>query len=189
MPENLPPPAAGDEAVLPPIEVNRRPSGSRESFRGLDRLAPPPAPGVAADAPAAATAVAAAPPGATADPRRDAFETELLRAWIATRIEHDRSLLTLASGGVGLLIGLVKLAPPAGRIELALHVVAFAAFLLTIVACLLIFRCNSAYLERVARRAAGADSRLVRTLDAVALSSFLLGVAAAAATGLLHLWA
>jgi hypothetical protein len=188
MREDTPLPEREQELLLPPIDAPARPNGARESFRGIQRLAPTSDPAAvstaaapAIDAPGPAAAAPSATTGTTT--RRDAFEAELLRAWLGTRLEHDRSLLTLGTGGVGLMIGLVKLARPVGSIAFGFHLVAFVAFLVTTLSSLLIFRLNSTYLEGVAKGSGGSRSRVVAILDVAASSSFFLGVTAAACIG------
>src|SRR5438309_2190061 len=70
-------------------------------------------------------------------------------AWYSTRLEHDKSLLTLSAGGVGLLITLLTTVGVASAEGLVLYIAAVFAFLLCIGFVMLIFRENSAHVEAV----------------------------------------
>jgi hypothetical protein len=109
----------------------------------------------------------------------------LMQTWIDTRMERDKSLLLLSGGAIGLLAGLVgPLAVLTGVCEvvlLGLSAVAFAACILSV---LCIFTANSRHLEQVRAGVDNPPHRWLDTLDATAVSSFVVGILLAIALGL-----
>ncbi len=83
------------------------------------------------------------------DEKEIAWYAAALDAWYGTRLEHDKSLLTLSAGGIGLLITLASTVGIPSRIALRLASLAILAFILCVVAVLLIFKGNSGHLEDV----------------------------------------
>lgn len=99
-----------------------------------------------------------------------------LSAWYASRLEQDKSLLTLSAGGVGLLVTLMTTVGMSSIESLVLYVCALGSFLVCLGAVLVIFRKNSTYLERVIQGETRDDPTLNK-LDSVAALSFALAVA------------
>lgn len=105
-----------------------------------------------------------------------AFYSAVVEAWVATRMEKDRTLLTLASAGIGLLATLLTTVGPGSLTELVLYGAAGTAFTVSVVAAVSIFGRNSDHLEAVVQeRKRGNDPKLQR-LDRLLFVSFLLGV-------------
>lgn len=115
-----------------------------------------------------------------------AYEADLVRAWLDTRLERDRSLLTLASGGIGLLVTLLSAKGANNALAQVLYGAAFLAFLSTIFSTFCIFHRNSTYLEHLLSGGTGED-RWLRTLDRFAVGGFGVGVLAAVGIGLTYL--
>jgi len=99
-----------------------------------------------------------------------AYYSTLLGAWVDTKMEHDKSLLTLSSGGLGLLITLLSTVGVKEKRELILYVFASLCFALTIILCIIIFERNAIYLKKVVTGYQNDDSFLT-WLDC--LNSFL----------------
>ena len=108
--------------------------------------------------------------------KKVAFYSAVVQAWIATRMEKDRTLLTLSSGGIGLLATLLATVGPSSRTELVLYGLAGASFIGSIVASVLIFHRNSDHLEDVVLREARGDDHKLKRLDAILFTLFLAGV-------------
>ncbi len=58
------------------------------------------------------------------DQKRVEFYSAGLAAWYATRLEHDKSLLTLSAGGIGLLMTLMTTVGVSSAESLVLYVCA-----------------------------------------------------------------
>jgi hypothetical protein len=109
------------------------------------------------------------------DPRDGEWYAAALGAWYTTRLERDKSLLTLSAGGIGLLITLVSTVGIATLESLILFILAIIAFVTCLAAVLWIFARNSTHIEDVVHRNASNDP-LLTVLDNVAVYTFLAGV-------------
>lgn len=113
--------------------------------------------------------------------RKNAYADTLLKAWIENRMERDRTIVALSAGGLGLLTTLITAFGVATCLGLVTYVVATVAYLLSIVAGILIFPTNADYLQRewkafhAEQPAKGSDPAL-RFLDRTLLMGFLMGV-------------
>lgn len=110
-----------------------------------------------------------------------AFYSAAVDAWVATRFELDRQLLTLSVAGIGVLVTLLTTAGACGLLQGILYAIALGGFLLCTVTVLVIFRLNSTYLESIAQDETASGRTLLRGLDIFA--SGLFGVAILAAIG------
>lgn len=54
------------------------------------------------------------PPGDLANKKEELYLSAVINGWIETRMERDRTLLALSTGGVGLLVTLVTTVGPPG---------------------------------------------------------------------------
>lgn len=98
-----------------------------------------------------------------------------VEAWYTTRLELDKSLLTLSAGGIGLLLTLMS-AFGAHTIEsLILYILALLCFVVCLGAVLCMFSRNSTHVEAVIHESAVSDPWL-SAFDRIAVSSFLAGV-------------
>lgn len=103
------------------------------------------------------------------------FYAANLNAWFNTRFEHDKSLLALSAGAVGLLITLISTVGVRTIETLILYILALACFVVCLGALLWIFRRNAKHLEDVVREASINDP-LLNILDRTAVASFMFGV-------------
>lgn len=78
-----------------------------------------------------------------------AFYASCVQAWINTRMEVDKSILTLSTGGIGLLVTLLISIGIDTVLELIVYIAAIVFFLITISINLYVFERNSEYLEKV----------------------------------------
>jgi hypothetical protein len=122
------------------------------------------------------------PQNEPADEKEIAWYAAALDAWYGTRLEHDKSLLTLSAGGIGLLITLASTVGIPSRAALILSTLAIFAFVVCLMVVLLIFRGNSDHLEDVvhARRE---RSRILAIFDRIAIGAFLTGVMLSCSVG------
>lgn len=111
------------------------------------------------------------------------FYAANLNAWFNTRFEHDKSLLALSAGAVGLLITLISTVGVKSVEILILYILSLACFVVCLGALLWIFRRNAKHLEDVVRETA-IDDQLLNTLDRAAVSSFMFGVILSAIIGI-----
>lgn len=101
-----------------------------------------------------------------------AFYQTFLAAWIENRMEKDKSLLTLSSLAIGLLISFSdKLSSPA---EFTLWLLSGIAFLVTIIIILVIFRCNSNYIECLLVENVEKQQRHEKSLNVMTLLAFVI---------------
>lgn len=103
------------------------------------------------------------------------FYAANLNAWFNTRFEHDKSLLALSAGAIGLLITLISTVGVMSVETLILYTLALACFVVCLGALLWIFRRNAKHLEDVVRETAINDE-ILNILDRIAVASFMFGV-------------
>ncbi|MCW4456156.1 hypothetical protein OK348_15305 [Flavobacterium sp. MXW15] len=132
----------------------------------------------------------APPPSPPVDPERGIFYGATLSAWYASAMEHDKSLLTLSTAGIGLLVGFMSSRAAGGMLPFWLLVGGMIAFLLTILLVLRIYHVNKSYLERIIRSEdspdeddGGMDDARLKRLDLAANVLFLIGASLSAVLG------
>lgn len=104
-------------------------------------------------------------------------------AWVNTRMERDKSLLTLSAGGIGLLVTLLTTRGVESIYALALYVLAILCFIACLGSLIAILTINSGYIEKVIQGTAKRSIHL-RALDHIALTSFSMGVILSLVIGL-----
>jgi hypothetical protein len=80
-----------------------------------------------------------------------AYYSVLLTAWIQTRMERDKTLVTLSAAGIGLLVTILSTSGVKSSLQLAFFVGSFAGFLITIWSCVQIYQRNSLHIEQEIR--------------------------------------
>ncbi|MEY3996745.1 MAG: hypothetical protein RL344_1088 [Pseudomonadota bacterium] len=103
------------------------------------------------------------------------FYAATVNAWFNTKFERDKSLLTLSSGAIGLLITLISTIGVKSVESLILYVFALICFIVCLASLLWIFSRNAKHLEDVVRERALNDP-LLKVLDHTAVLTFMLGV-------------
>jgi len=111
-----------------------------------------------------------------------AYYAALVNAWIQTKMDRDKLLVTLSSGGIGLLVTLLSAVKIKHYWELLLYAAAVICFLVTIMACMFIFKRNSSHIEDVLCKNATQDYVLSR-LDRISSYFFILGIVFSLAIG------
>lgn len=112
-----------------------------------------------------------------------AFYEALINASITTKLERDKSLLSLATGAVGVLITLMTTVGAPNVVAGIAYAVAIASFIATIFFALDIFKHNARHVEDVLKGKDGDDEELTR-LDEAINSAFMIGIIAAVIVGL-----
>ena len=121
-------------------------------------------------------------PGPSTDAREEAFYATALGAWVETRMELDRSILTLSGAGVGLLVTLLTTIGSETPLQHGLYAAALLGFLLAMTFALIIFGRNATYLESVLEHGIE-TSRSLTWLDKGLVFSFALGVLGSVGVG------
>jgi uncharacterized membrane protein YgcG len=114
----------------------------------------------------------------------DGMVATIRQAWVDTRMEKDKTLLTLATGGIGVITTLATTVGPGSKAELVLYGLAAISFVVTIIAAVLIFDANSRHLEEVLLKQTTDDDPDLQWLDRVLFASFVVGVMLACAIAL-----
>ena len=122
------------------------------------------------------------PKASEPDGRQVAYYSALLSAWIQTRMERDKALITLSSAGVGLLLTLASTVGATTWEALGLYFLGFLGFLVTIFSCLAIYQRNARHIERVVR-GQFADSLTLEAFDRLSFYAFFLGTMAVVGLG------
>lgn len=112
------------------------------------------------------------------------FYAASVSAWFNTSLEHDKSVFSLAAGGIGLLVTLLTTIGPSSALVLGLYVCAITTFLVALAAILFVFRHNRIYLENILAGHSTGNNPLLAKADAVALWSFGFGVVFTAIIGI-----
>ena len=113
-----------------------------------------------------------------------AFYSAAMDAWLTTAMEHDRSVLTLASGALGLLVTLLTTQGLSSAAELVLYVAAILCFGLTIITVLYVFRKNRRYIEDIVHKTDRGNEKRLSIADQLASLAFALGVVLAVLIGI-----
>jgi hypothetical protein len=110
----------------------------------------------------------------------------LLRAWIETRMERDRTLVALSSAGIGLLVTILTTVGAPRAWMLFLYLGSFFGFLATIWASIRIYQLNSDKLELEIRgtESPGYKPINLAPYDRFSVGAFLFGVVFAISIGL-----
>jgi hypothetical protein len=126
------------------------------------------------------------PQEAVAKTQRDkevAFYSALVQAWIGTKMERDKTLVTLSAGGIGLLVTLLTTVGVTFSWGIWLYAGALLSFLTTIATSVVVFDRNSKHIEDLIHQPGSRDSVLKR-LDKVSLWSFVIAALFAIAIGI-----
>lgn len=111
------------------------------------------------------------------------FYAATVNAWLTTRFELDKSLLTLSAGGIGLIITLVSTLGVRSVESLILSLLTMICFIITLSCVLLIFHRNAVYIQETVKTGSSSSNPVLAILDRIALFSFVAGVVLAAVIG------
>ncbi len=104
-----------------------------------------------------------------------AFYSALVHGWLTTRLEHDKSKLTISAAAIGLLVTLLSAFGVSSVTVYAMYVVAFVSFFIVITCVITIFKENAKHLEKVVSNNENRSSRL-NFLDKLSNYMFIVGV-------------
>lgn len=110
----------------------------------------------------------------------------MLAAWMQTKMEHDKTLVTLSFGGIALLVTVINLTGLRSIWSIVLFAGAFGGFLVTIGCALVIYERNAAHIESEIR-GEHKDFKL-DLLDKLLKFSFLFGAVCAIFASTLSIW-
>lgn len=99
----------------------------------------------------------------------------MVNAWLNTKMERDKSLLTLSAAGIGILVTVVLEMGIRNSSMLLLYRLSLLAFIICLFTVLWIFDRNAVYLEAVSNGKNLSDPVLIQ-LDRVAMVAFVAGV-------------
>lgn len=101
----------------------------------------------------------------------------ILSAWIESRMERDKTVITLSTVAIGLLVTIITTVGLNGFWQYCFAIIAFAGFIIAIFSCLHIYQFNAKHLEEVLRDKDGKNtSDLLRNLDKLSSICFYTGV-------------
>lgn len=106
------------------------------------------------------------------------FYGALVNAWVNTRMEKDKSILTLSVGGIGVLITLLSIVNNLAYWQILIFGLGITAFLISVICMLFIFGKNSSLIEAQIKeeKEDKKTNTLLATLDKVVMFMFLTGV-------------
>lgn len=119
-----------------------------------------------------------------------AHYSTMLGAFLQTKMERDKMLITLSAIGVGLLVTLLTTVGVQRRWEIWLYAAALLCFLATIAAMVAVLGINSRFIEEQLRQSNSTSKLKLRRLDRLSLVSFIVAgvfvVAIGIASGVNH---
>lgn len=102
------------------------------------------------------------------------FTNHLVTGWITTKMERDKSILTLAGGGIGLAVTLMIAVGPTSCNMLWLYGLSVLFFVISLVTIVIVLDKNADHFEAVAKGKTEKDPNL-GLMDKVSFWSFVLG--------------
>lgn len=115
--------------------------------------------------------------------KRVEYYSASVNAWFNTSLEHDKNLLALSAGGIGLLLTLLTTVGLSSAESLILYIGAIVSFVVALVAILIVLRRNRTYIENTLLGKSSNDPLLAK-LDLAALFAFGVGVVFTAIIGI-----
>lgn len=99
-----------------------------------------------------------------------------VNAWFNTTLEHDKSILALSSGAIGLLVTLITTVGAKSELDQWLFALALLSFLVSAVTILRIFRKNKEYLSDIVTTKESKVESDLRNCDLLAIFAFGIGI-------------
>lgn len=116
--------------------------------------------------------------------KRIEYYAASVTAWFNSSLEHDKSILTLSAGGIGILITLLTTVGLDSAEALVLYFCAIICFLIALISILIVFRRNNTYIEKILSGKSTSIDPVLSILDAMAKWAFGLGVVFTAIIGM-----
>jgi hypothetical protein len=112
------------------------------------------------------------------------YYSAAVTAWFNTALEHDKSILTLAAGGIGLLITLLTTVGLSTAEALVLYIFAIGCFVVALISVLIVFRNNKIHISNILNGKQTGEDPCLAKVDMVAIWAFGLGVVLTAIIGI-----
>jgi hypothetical protein len=113
-----------------------------------------------------------------------AHYTVMLSTWVHTRMERDKTLVTLSAGAIGLLVTILTTVGVSSYEQIIVVFFSFVGFVTCIVSALIIYQLNAGHIESEIRGESN-DAPRLRRFDKLSLWSFSIGTGALVVFGLL----
>lgn len=113
-----------------------------------------------------------------------AYYSAGLNAWYTTLFELDKSLLTLSSAGIALLMTIVNMKGVTSKTHMVLYILALFFFSACLLLVLFIYKRNAIYLEKVLSDEINESDPTLTWLDILAPVTFAIGAILSAVIGI-----
>jgi len=111
------------------------------------------------------------------------YYSALVNSWFSTKLEKDKTIITLPAGAIGLLVTLITAVGTTSLLVLLAFVLSILCFIISTISVIIIFDKNAKYLEKL-KDNKEANDPLLNHLDRVAFFSFIFGIFLAFIIGL-----
>jgi hypothetical protein len=111
------------------------------------------------------------------------YYSALVNSWFSTKLEKDKTLITLSAGAIGLLVTLITAVGTSSLFVLFAFVSAILCFIISTISVIIVFDKNAKYLEKL-KDNKDANDPLLNHLDRLAFFSFIVGIFLAFIIGL-----
>ncbi|WP_044280998.1 hypothetical protein [Caldithrix abyssi] len=108
--------------------------------------------------------------------KENSYYQQIVQGWINTRMEKDKSLLTLSAGGIGLLITLLTTTK---NLDIGIKYLYFSAiflFIIVLISTITIFSLNSKYLENIINEKNDNNGTFLKFLDILSITCFIIAI-------------
>lgn len=103
------------------------------------------------------------------------YYAAICNAWFASKLQRDKSLLTLSAGAIGLLVTLLTTVGAFSKLQIHLYALAILCFIICLISTISIFQRNADYLDKLVNEEKSSDP-VIKCLDKTAYGSFILGI-------------
>jgi len=104
------------------------------------------------------------------------YYSNTLQAWYTTRMEKDKSILTISSVAIGLLVTFLNNYGMETQLDKFLYIIAIGGFLIAIISAIWIFTQNANYLQNIIQDDTTQNDPTLNFLDIILNSSFIVGI-------------
>jgi energy-converting hydrogenase Eha subunit E len=111
------------------------------------------------------------------------YYSALVNAWFTTKLEKDKTLITLSAGAIGLLVTLITTVGTSNLFVLISFILAILCFITCTISLIYVFDRNAIYLEKLKDNQSVTDQQL-KCFDKITFWSFILGIVLAFIIGL-----
>lgn len=104
------------------------------------------------------------------------FYSHLVNAWLTTRMEKDKAILTLSTAGLGVLVTFFNNISYTNIISLLLYGASLIFFIIAIISGVWILSENADYCEAVIKEEEAKNEKLIIILDKILMGGFIIGL-------------